>query len=132
MLLAGHVTQGFGVATSNLEAVSALICERTGLASVYPGTLNLRLKKPYFLGARIEVSADEYHGWERLLLERCCLGGIRGVIVRPETHDTGNGHGPAYLEIVAEVHLRSALRIRDRDTLVIAVGDELACWNDIS
>ena len=131
MLLAGRVTQGFGVATNNLASVAALICERTGLGSVYPGTLNLRLKTPYFVESTIEISAAEYHGWERLLLQRCCLGGTRGVIVRPETHHTGNGHGAAYLEIVSEVHLRTVLAIKDGDTLVITTGDRLACWRDM-
>jgi CTP-dependent riboflavin kinase len=128
VVLAGRVVRGFGHASHNLEPVAGLLCRRTGLSVCHPGTLNLRLSVPFFVEPEVEITRDEYHGWERLLLLRCCVGGVRGVIVRPETHHAGNGHGPACIEIAAEVHLRTALALSDGDVVQVTTGDGLACW----
>lgn len=130
VVLVGRVTGGFGQASGNLAAVAALVCRRMGLPRYHPGTLNVRLNAPYFVEPEAEIAAAEYHGWERLLLRRCCIGGVRGVIVRPETHHTGNGHGPACLEILAEVHLRTALALADNDIVEVTTGGVLPCWPD--
>ena len=130
-VLVGRVTQGFGQAGQNLAPVAGLICRRTGLRVAHTGTLNVRLTQPYLFEAEAEISTDEYHGWERLKLQRCCLGGLRGVIVRPETHESGNGHGPAYLEILAEVHLRDALRLQENDEIQVTAGGRLTCWEGL-
>jgi CTP-dependent riboflavin kinase len=130
VVLVGSVAHGFGQASGNLASVASLVCRRMGLPRAHPGTLNLRLSAPYIVQPEAEIAAAEYHGWERLLLRRCCVRGLRGVIVRPETHETGNGHGPAYLEILAEVHLRSALALADGDLVEVATGGTMTCWND--
>lgn len=127
-VLTGRVAHGFGLATANLSPVTALICARVGFRRLQPGTLNVRLDAPFAVDADAEISAAEYHGWERLKLRRCCVGGLRAVIVRPETHEAGNGHGPACVELVAEVHLREALGLADDDLVEIVVGEPLACW----
>jgi CTP-dependent riboflavin kinase len=128
VVLVGRVAGGFGQASGNLAPVAALVCRRMGLPGCHPGTLNVRLDVPYFVDSEAEITAAEYHGWERLLLRRCCIRGLRGVIVRPETHHTGNGHGPACLEILAEVHLRTALALADDDTVEVTTGGALSCW----
>jgi len=128
VVLVGRVTAGFGVAAFNLEAVTDLICRRTGLRSLVPGTLNLRLESPYFLDADVDLTQEECSGWEAISLQRCCIGGVRALIVRPRSHDAGEGHGPAYLEIAAEDHLRRRLALRDGDIVAVTVGDDAACW----
>ena len=50
------------------------------------------------------------------------------VILRPESHETGNGHGDAYLELLAAVHLRSTLGLSDDDLVDVVTGPGLACW----
>jgi len=128
MLLVGQVTRGFGLAAGNLAHVTDLICRRTGLCRLEPGTLNIRLDAPYLFDPDAEVTAQEYNAWEHLKLKRCCIRGVRGVVVRPHTHEAGNGHGPAYLEILAEVRLRSVLGLEDGDVVGIGLGGHLPCW----
>ena len=129
LILEGRVTTGFGVAREHLAPVADLICRRTGLPSLAPGSLNVRLGAPYRFEPDAEITPLE-HGFERLKLKRCCVRGVRAVILRPETHEAGNGHGEAYLELLAAVHLRTALRLRDDDLLDVVTGRDLDCWND--
>jgi CTP-dependent riboflavin kinase len=104
-----------------------LICARTGLSALEPGTLNVRLPATYRFEPDTEISHAEY-GYERLKLKRCRVGGLPAVILRPETHESGNGHGDAYVEVLSAVHLRSALGLADGDALDIVVGGPLSCW----
>lgn len=127
LILQGRVATGFGVAREHLAPVAGLIRERTGLRTLAPGTLNLRLGAPYWFDPDAEIGHAEY-GYERLKLLRCCVLGYRAVILRPESHESGNGHGAAHLELLAEVHLRSALGLHDDDILDVTVGPDLQCW----
>jgi CTP-dependent riboflavin kinase len=127
LILEGRVTTGFGVAGEHLALVTDLICRRIGLPSLVPGTLNVRLGAPYRFEPDAEIAPDEY-GYERLKLKRCCVRGVPAVILRPETHETGNGHGEAYLELLAGVHLRSTLGLRDDDLIDVVTGQDLDCW----
>lgn len=127
LILQGRVATGFGVAREHLAPIAGLICARTGLRTLAPGTLNLRLGAPYRFESDAEIGHAEY-GYERLKLQRCCVLGHRAVILRPESHESGNGHGDAHVELLAEVHLRSALGLHDDDILDITVGPDLHCW----
>lgn len=130
LILEGYVTSGFGVSSEHLAPIADLLRQRTGLASLAPGTLNLRLGAPFFFEPDAEITHREY-GYERLKLKRCCIGGLRAAILRPESHETGNGHGASYLELLAEVHLRSALGLHDDDLVDVVTGAALACWTPI-
>jgi CTP-dependent riboflavin kinase len=127
LILQGRVSSGFGVAGEHLAPIAGLIRQRTGLRTLVPGTLNLRLGLPYRFHPDAEITHEEY-GYERLKLQRCCVQGHRAVILRPETHESGNGHGDAHIELLAEVHLRSALGLHDDDILDVTVGHDLPCW----
>lgn len=127
LMLQGRVSTGFGVAGEHLAPIAGLIRERTGLRTLVPGTLNLRLGAPYSFAPDAEITHAEY-GYERLKLQRCCVAGYRAVILRPESHEAGNGHGDAHVELLAEVHLRSALGLQDDDILDITIGPGLHCW----
>lgn len=127
MIVVGRVTSGFGVAAGNLVAVKDLICQRAGLPDMVPGTLNLRLEAPYTLQADAHISKEEY-GWEALGLQRCTILGRRAVIVRPESHDAGEGHGPMHLEVVAEERLRETLGLHDGDAIAVATGVDAGWW----
>lgn len=129
LILEGRVTTGFGVAQEHLAPIAALIRARTGLAALVPGTLNLRLGAPYRFEPDTEITAAEY-GYERLKLQRCCVRGVRAVILRPESHEAGNGHGDAYVELLAAVHLRTALGLADGDLVDVVVGGPRSCWTD--
>lgn len=121
---------GFHKAGWFLAHVEGLIEERTGLANVVPGTLNVELSEAYFVRPDTIIGRDEYNDAESLLLERCCIGGIRAVIIRPDSHERGNAHGPAHLELMAEVKLRDALGLEDGAAVEVVVGEELPCWDE--
>lgn len=82
---------------------------------------------PYRFEPDAVISAEEY-GHEALKLKRCCVAGLPAVILRPESHETGNGHGDAHLELLAAVHLRSTLGLSDGDLVDVVTGRDLACW----
>jgi CTP-dependent riboflavin kinase len=129
-ILHGEITRGFGLASHNLAHVVPLICARTGIRRVTPGTLNVRLPASYLVEPEAVVSVEEYDGNEHLKLQRCVVGGIQAVIVRPHQHETvpGWGHGPSHLELVSAVHLRSALGLTDGAALRVEVGGDSAWW----
>lgn len=131
LILEGRVTSGFGVASDHLAPVADLIRARTGLAAIVPGTLNVRLETSYRFDPDAEITHEEY-GYERLKLQRCCIGGLPAVILRPETHEHGNGHGDAYLELLAAVHLRTTLGLTEGDRIHVVVGGPLSCWPGVS
>jgi CTP-dependent riboflavin kinase len=129
LILEGRVTTGFGVARDHLAPIADLICVRTGLPSLAPGTLNVRLGGPWRFEPDAEITHLEY-GYERLKLKRCCVRGVPAVILRPETHEAGNGHGDAHIELLAAVHLRSVLGLSDDDLIDVVTGPDLDCWTD--
>jgi CTP-dependent riboflavin kinase len=109
-----------------------LIRERTGLGPLVPGTLNVALAAPYFVTPFATITRQEYNRLEEILLERCCIGGIRAVIMRPDSHERGAAHGPAHLELMAEVRLRDALGLEDGAEVEVVVGEQLLCWEGTS
>jgi CTP-dependent riboflavin kinase len=125
-ILKGTVTNGYGIATPNLNPVMELIKTRMGFADLEQGTLNLRLQEDYIVEPEQLITAEEYGG-EALKLERCLIGGRKALIVRPEKHETvpGYGHGKAYLEIMSAVHLRNTLKLSKGDVVEVQIeGDE--------
>lgn len=136
-VLRGEVTRGYGLAARNLAHVTPLIAARTGLARVYPGTLNVRLPEPYIVAPDALVTAEEYDGREWLKLQRCVvhhgtrsLRGIRAVLVRPHMHETvpGWAHGPSHAELLSAVRLRRALALYDGAPVRIELGGGWAWW----
>jgi CTP-dependent riboflavin kinase len=126
----GTVTNGYGIATPNLNRVTELIKTRMGFADLEQGTLNLRLQEDYIVEPDALITAEEYGG-EALKLKRCLIGGHKALIVRPEKHETvpGYGHGKAYLEIMSAVHLRSGLKLKDGHVIKVEVDGDDQWWN---
>jgi CTP-dependent riboflavin kinase len=119
---------GFGVAGKYLAHVEHLICERTGLPSLIPGTLNVGLEYQFIVLPDATISAKEYNDHEVIKLQRCVVRGVRAVIMRPHTHELSppGGHGPKHLELLSHRHLRDYLRLSDNETLAIEVGGDLS------
>jgi CTP-dependent riboflavin kinase len=126
----GTVTSGYGMATPNLNPVMSLIENRIGLAGLVPGTLNVTIPEDYIVTADALIFPEEYpyngvsHLGETIKLQRCLVGGYEGIIVRPDSHELGDGqfHGKAYLELMGQVHFRTVLNLIDGSTLEIQVG----------
>lgn len=126
-LLNGTVSKiSYGVAGHNLAVCLGLIEQRTSLAHLRPGTLNVTLTKPYIVIPNALIDSHEYNGCEFLKLQRCRVGGARAIIMRPNTHEAGHGHGPAHLELMSNVQLREFLGVANGDDVSVEVeGDEI-------
>jgi CTP-dependent riboflavin kinase len=126
----GTVTNGYGIATLNLDPVMELIKTRMGFADLEQGTLNLRLQEDYIVEPEQLITAEEYGG-EALKLKRCLIAGRKAIIVRPGKHETepNYGHGKAYFEIMASVHLRSALKLSNGDVVEVQIEGDEGWWN---
>jgi CTP-dependent riboflavin kinase len=125
----GTVTNGYGIAASNLNRVKKLIETRMRFAALEPGTLNLRLQEDYIVEPEQLITAEEYVG-EAVKLKRCLIGGRKAIIVRPEKHETepGYGHGKAYLEIMSAVHLRNTLKLSNGDVVEVQIDGDDQWW----
>lgn len=118
--LQGHVFDGGGNASENLDPVADLIAERVGLPPLQEGTLNVRLQEHYPITAVTAVVTDvEYnHHQECIKLRRCRIRragtdgpGLRGVVVRPSQHENPDQDHWTRLEVMSPHHLRTELSI---------------------
>lgn len=128
-VLCGTVVGGFGKAAGTLAHVMGLVEERTGLHSLRSGTLNLRLPAAYIVIPDAQITRSEYNRIEYIKLQRCRVGGVRAIIMRPDTHESGLAHGPAHLELLAAVNLREHLDLRDGDSVQVEVEGDDAWWS---
>ena len=126
----GTVTSGYGMATPNLNPVILLIENRIGLPDLVPGTLNVIIPEDYIVMADALILPGEYpynrqsNLGETIKLQRCLVAGYKAIIVRPDSHELGDGqfHGKAYLELMGQIHFRTALHLIDGSTVEIQVG----------
>ena len=126
-VLSGQVKGGYGVASKHLKHVMHLIQARTGIGPLVAGTFNLGLKMPYYIvNPDAQIERDEYNKVEFIKLQRCRIGGVQALIMRPNTHEEGFAHGPAHIELLSTVMLRSHLGVKDGNVVSVEVeGDEL-------
>jgi CTP-dependent riboflavin kinase len=127
----GTVCGGYGIAARNLAPVMGLIEERTGLANLVQGTLNLTILEEYIVRADALLLPDEYpynresNLGETIKFQRCLVAGHKGLIMRPDTHETGQFHGPCHLEVMGQKSFREALSLTDGSVIEVQVeGDE--------
>jgi CTP-dependent riboflavin kinase len=127
----GTVTSGYGMATRNLDPVMPLIEARIGLPGLVPGTLNVHIPEEYIVPPDALILPNEYpynrqSGLaETIKLQRCLVAGYKGLIVRPDSHELGAGqfHGKACLELMGQIHFRTALHLVDGSPVQIQVLD---------
>jgi CTP-dependent riboflavin kinase len=131
----GKVVDGWQLATPNLNPVMELIKVRTGLTKLWPGTLNLQLSEDYIVKADAVIKPEEYpsnriHGTnETIKFQRCLAGAYKALIMRPDTHEAGGGHGTNHFEIMSSVRLRDALKLTNGDVLKVQVEGDDVWWN---
>ena len=119
--LVGRVESGFGLATNSLAPIHDALCEKSSLALV-PGTLNVRLPAPFIVVPDFVMEARDYGHHETLLLQRCRVSSIEGLIVRTSTQAAGKSHPLDVVELLAVRHLRESLHLDDGDALTIEVA----------
>lgn len=123
------VVSGYGMATPNLNPVLSLIESRLGLPNLIPGTLNVTIPEDYIVQPDALILPHEYpynlqSGLrETIKLRRCLVSGYKGIIVRPDSHEIGSGqfHGKAYLELMGQIHFRTALGLVDGSNIEVQV-----------
>ena len=81
----------------------------------------MKLASPYQFAADFTVTQAEY-GPEELYFQHCWLKGIRCLIMRPSSHNSGAAHGPAHLELMSTVWLRKECALNDGDLVAVLVG----------
>jgi len=118
--LEGVVESGFGLARSSLAPVHRVLCQMSGL-SLVEGTLNVRLEQPYIVIPDLALEAAAHGHHETLLLQRCRLQDLPGLIVRTNTQAAGKSHPLEVIEILSVARLRDAWNLRDGDRLVVEV-----------
>jgi CTP-dependent riboflavin kinase len=123
----GTVRSGYGVAGKNLIGQHHLIESRTGLRDLVEGTLNVAIASPYYVKPIAKLTRTEYR--EEILFQRCRVGGVRCLIMRPETHEAGAAHGPSHLEIMSDRHLRTSMGLKDGSVMAVEVEGDDNWWN---
>ena len=126
----GTVHSGFGYATGNFLGIMRLIEERTGLAGLVPGTLNVRILEDYIIKPMAVVDPREYFTGETIKLQRCLVNGHKAIIVRPDWHETrpGWGHGKNHFELMGRVRFRDTLGVNDGEEVEVQVEGDDAWW----
>jgi len=110
-----------------------LIEARTNFPNLVPGTLNVDIPEEYIVFADAVVLPHEYplnqtsNLNETIKFERCLVEGYKALIMRPDSHEIGDGkfHGKKHLELMGQVNFREALSLKDGSIVDIEVrGDE--------
>jgi CTP-dependent riboflavin kinase len=115
--LQGTVFSGAGIAGDSLKPLLHYIRKLTGLHSLLPQTLNIRLPIAYTGTRDFVLEAKAYSHYEDVYLERCRIRGLDALIMRTST----NYHGASVLEIMAEVWLKREFGIADGDIETVEV-----------
>ncbi|HBJ85497.1 MAG TPA: hypothetical protein DDZ88_16790 [Verrucomicrobiales bacterium] len=127
----GTVQDGNGHASGFLIGVHPLIEARTGLLSLRPGTLNLKLDADYFVRQDATVTELEYQHREALFFQKCRIGDLPCLIMRPESHEKyRNAHGPAHLEIMAQVRLRDHYQLVNGSKVEVELEVDEDWWKE--
>ncbi|HJZ63139.1 MAG TPA: DUF120 domain-containing protein [Candidatus Acidoferrum sp.] len=132
----GTVTNGYGVATQNLNPVMHLIEARAQFPNLVPGTLNVNIPEEYIVFADAVVLPHEYplnqtsNLNETIKFERCILEGYKGLIMRPDSHEIGDGqfHGKKHLELMGQVNFREVLGLANGSIVEVEVGGDEKWW----
>ena len=130
MNLSGVVEPGRGLGAPLMSdpAVAERLAELAGFP-IIPGTLNVRLPAPVERGSRWRyVRAEEIapdwsgrSGQTGYHMVAVTVGGrFRGLAFQADEPD-GPGYPPDQIELLSEVHLRSALGLADGDAVAVAI-----------
>jgi CTP-dependent riboflavin kinase len=113
----GVVSTGAGAGGDSLKRLLPDIRRLTGLASLLPDTLTVRVPQDYTGRADYTLEPSEASLNRTVTLERCQVRGLDAIIVRT----TANTQGDRVLEIMAEVRLRTEFGMSDGDRETIEV-----------
>lgn len=113
----GVVSTAAGSVGDSLKPIMSEIRRLTGLASLLPDTLCIRVPQEYTGRADFTLAPSEASLNRTVTLERCQVRGLDAIIVRT----SANTQGSRVLEILAEVRLRAEFGMSDGDRETVEV-----------
>ena len=116
----GTVFTGAGAAGDSLKPILADIRRLSGLSSLLPNTLSIRVPQDYTGRADFTIEPSEASLNQTVTLEKCRVRGLDALIVRT----SANTHGARVLEIMAEVWLKQEFGISDGDVETVELFTE--------
>jgi CTP-dependent riboflavin kinase len=116
----GTVFTGAGAAGDSLKPILADIRRLSGLSSLLPNTLSIRVPQDYTGRADFTIEPSEASLNQTVTLEKCRVRGLDALIVRT----SANTSGARVLEIMAEVWLKQEFGISDGDVETVELFTE--------
>jgi len=113
-----------------------LIEARTQFPNLVLGTLNVDIPEEYIVFADAVVLPHEYplnqtsNLNETIKFERCIVEGYKALIMRPDSHEIGDGqfHGKKHLELMGQVKFREVLGLANGSIVEVEVGGDERWW----
>lgn len=116
----GVVSTSAGAAGDSLKPLLSEIRRVTGLSSLLPDILTIRVPQDYTGRPDFTLEPSEASLNQTVTLEKCRVRGLDAVIVRT----SANTHGHRVLDIMAEVWLKQEFGIADGDPETVEVFTE--------
>ena len=122
--VSGVVVSGIGAWRPRIERFPEVFRAACG-ESLFPGTLNVQLKRPLPIQADFMIPGAEIGEPEQdMLFERCTINDMSAFRLRPYQPATGaGGHGDHILEIVSAIELRPRLAGSDKVLVEFSRGE---------
>ena len=121
VVLRGEVTAGVGDLAGRMQMYAEHYEAATGMR-LYPGSLNVRLAKPWPLPPNtIRLPAE--HVGRLVHLVPCTVSTRRCFVFRTDNAERAGPHEQCVLEILSEVRLRDELGLTDGDEVEIVIHE---------
>jgi riboflavin kinase, archaea type len=119
--LRGHVTSGIGGLSGWMTRYAGAYTAAVGVELV-PGSLNVVLDAPWVMDQPdIRLEAEQIGVGAGLIA--AAINDVGCWVMRTDKNNRGEGdHALEVIEVVAAVHLRSALHLGDGDPVVVEVS----------
>lgn len=118
-MLEGKIVKGMGKAKIFVNMMKDVFYKKTNM-KLYPGTLNIKLNKPYNLKPTNTIKAEEYGGNYNVQVQECAVLGHKSYIVRSEKNIQKKGdYNKNIIEIVSNINFREMYKLKDGDLVQI-------------
>ena len=122
--LRGRIVSGIGDFSYWIEKLQDYYFKKTGM-KFFPGTLNIRLDKPYSIPKKaIRLEKEEYGGETSVNIVPCKIFGRKAFILRTDKNESGEGRHPkTIIEVACDIKLRDEYNLKDNDIVEVGVEE---------